>query len=235
MLMRAIPALAVTAFCAASLWQIVSPPDPRLIYNQSASAPLGWYVVEPKRTLKRGDKVAAFAPMEARRLANARGYLPAHIPLIKTVWATGGTQVCHDGPVVRVMSRPDLRTLEQDSLGRPLPTRSGCYRLRSDEVFLVSTDVQTSWDSRYFGPVLLNDVIGPVRYLGERLGTGGRGGQDKRREARTGAIPLSAHHFRGAYGPLWEAPAWGAPSDEISTLGRPPYAKLTRKPPGVLK
>ena len=92
--------------------------------------------------------------------------MPPDIPLIKTVWAVGGERICHAKGVVSVARRPPLVMLSHDSRGRALPSRDGCYRLSKDEVFLVSTDVQTSFDSRYFGPVLRKDVVGPVRYLG---------------------------------------------------------------------
>ncbi len=245
MLMRLIPAAAVTAFCVASLWQIVHPPAPKLIYNKTASAPIGWYAVETKRALERDDLVAAFAPAEARKLAADRGYLPEHVPLIKTVWAVGGERVCHDGMSVRVPNRPDISVIGQDGLGRAMPVISGCYTLNADEVFLVSLDVQTSWDSRYFGGVSDTLIIGPVRYLGKeldgpeklggRLGTGSwRGGQDKRREASLGAIPLSAHHFLGAYGSVREAPRLAIMRGAVGTMGRPPQNETARNTPGNL-
>ena len=245
MLMRLIPAAAVTAFCAASLLQIVHPPKPKLIYNTTVSAPMGWYAVERKRPLKRDDLIAAFAPAEARKLAADRGYLPDHVPLIKTVWAIGGERVCHDGLSVRVPNRPEISVIGQDGLGRAMPVISGCYTLNADEVFLVSLDVQTSWDSRYFGVVSEDLIVGPVRFLGKklvqseevggRLGTGSwRGGQDKRREASLGAIPLSAHHFWGAFGFEREAPKISIRRGAMGGIGRPPSNGTTRKLPGTL-
>ena len=244
MLMRFIPAAAVTAFCAASLWQIISPPAPKLIYNKTNSAPVGWYAVETKRPLQRNDLVAAFAPAEARKLAADRGYLPEHVPLIKTVWAIGGEQVCHDGQRVRVLNRPDISVLGQDGLGRALPVMSGCYRLNADEVFLVSTTVENSWDSRYFGPVSDELILGPVRYFGEKrdssaqvggLGTGlWRGGQDKRRGASFGATPLSAHLFWEASQGPGEAPTYFPFCSRTWAFGSPPTPKPTRNMPQSL-
>ena len=245
MLSKLIPPAAVIAFCAATLWQIVSPPKPKLIYNMTESAPIGWYAVEEKRSLKPGDLVAAFAPAEARKLAASRGYIPEHVPLIKTIWAIGGERVCHDGLLVRVPNRPDITATGQDGLGRAMPVMSGCYTLNADEVFLVSLDVQSSWDSRYFGAVSDDLIIGPVRYLGKSsgrngsgrrgLGTGSwRGGQDKRREASLGAIPLSAHHFLGAYGRKWEAPQFCNKRVGVGDSGRPPVFETTPNVPGNL-
>lgn len=244
MLMRLIPALAVTTFCAASLWQILYPPTPALLYNKTNSAPIGWYAVEAKRPLRRDDLVAAFAPQTARNFASARGYLPDHIPLIKTVWAVGGERICHDGKLVRVPNRPDIAVLGQDGLGRALPVISGCYHLDADEVFLVSTTTPISWDSRYFGPVSTELILGPVRYRGKERetigklrgrGTGfGRGWQDKSREASFGAIPLSAHLFWEAYSGVREAPTESVRRDDAWDCGRPPILKPTRNIPGSL-
>ena len=212
----------------------------------TASAPIGWYAVEEKSSLKRGDLIAAFAPAEARKLAASRGYIPEHVPLIKTVWAIGGERVCHDGLLVRVPNRPDITATGQDGLGRAMPVMSGCYTLNADEVFLVSLDVQSSWDSRYFGAVSGDLIIGPVRYLGQssgRIGSGRkgpgtgswRGGQDKRREASLGAIPLSAHHFWGAYASLWEPPQSGQNDGAIRDYGGPPRNESAREHPASLK
>ena len=244
MLMRLIPAAAVTAFCAASLWQIIYPPKPKLIYNSTKSAPIGWYVVEQRRPLQRDDLVAGFAPQTARNFAEARGYLPAHVPLIKTVWAIGGERVCHDGQSVRVPNRPDISVFGQDGLGRALPILSGCYTLNADEVFLVSTTIANSWDSRYFGPVSDDLIVGPVRYFGKELGvseqfrglgTGSwRGGQDKRRGASFGATPLSAHLFWEASQGSREAPIIDRLRCEAWVCGSPPTCKPSLNPPRTL-
>lgn len=166
MLIRGLGALSLAALCAASLVQIVKPSVPRLLYNPSPSAPIGWYRLRSDEHAVRGDLVAALAPESGSKLAIEREYLPPDIPLIKTVWAVSGQQICHVDGQVLVQGRPALRVLKHDELGRPLPSRSGCYKLSKDEVFLVSTHVQTSFDSRYFGPVKRENLLGRVEYLG---------------------------------------------------------------------
>ena len=170
MLIRVLGSLSLAALCTASLVQIVRPSVPRLLYNPSPSAPIGWYRLRPDTYAHRGNLVAALAPRSGATLALERAYLPPNIPLIKTVWAVSGQQVCHADGQVLVQGRPALTVLKHDVLGRPLPTRSGCYELLEDEVFLVSTDVQTSFDSRYFGPVKRENLLGRVEYLGKFKG-----------------------------------------------------------------
>ncbi|WP_291078160.1 S26 family signal peptidase [Hyphomonas sp.] len=167
-MIRWLPHIAVTVFCAATLYQIHAPPGPRLIYNSSASAPTGWYRLHTDRDVKRGSLVAGFAPDKARELAHERGYLPEHVPLIKTVWAVGGERICVRNGRVSAQNRPDIYARAQDDFGRELPQLEGCFTLNVDEVFLVSIDVQTSWDSRYFGAVPMEKILGTVTYLGNK-------------------------------------------------------------------
>ena len=47
-----------------------------------------------------------------------------------------------------------------------MPALSGCRVLKSGEYMLLSPDVQTGFDSRYFGPVSIENIIGHVEYLG---------------------------------------------------------------------
>ena len=170
MLIRVLGALSLAALCTASLVQIVRPSVPRLLYNPSPSAPIGWYRLRPDVYAKRDDLVAALAPVSGAALALERDYFPPNIPLIKTVWAVSGQQICHLDGQVLVQGRPALIVLKHDVLGRALPSRSGCYELLKDEVFLVSNDVQTSFDSRYFGPVKRDNLLGRVEYLGKLKG-----------------------------------------------------------------
>lgn len=166
MLIRVLAPVAVVALCTASLMQIVRPTVPLVLYNPSPSAPIGWYLLRPDEVVKRDDLVAVQLPGEGAALAFERRYLPPNIPLIKTVWAVAGKEICHTNGQVLVEGRPPLIVLKHDALGRALPSRSGCYRLAKDEVFLASNDVQTSFDSRYFGPVKREFLLGRVKYLG---------------------------------------------------------------------
>ncbi|MEL6361747.1 MAG: S26 family signal peptidase [Pseudomonadota bacterium] len=166
MKLKLLTALGATALCGATAWEMIVPPTPRLIYNESPSALIGWYRIDPDGASKRDVMVAAFAPALARNLADERGYLPHSVPLLKTVWATGGEKVCRFGVKVEAPNRPVLTAHREDGLGRDLPRWDGCITLSETEVFLISTDVQTSFDSRYFGPVPLRNVLGTAEFLG---------------------------------------------------------------------
>jgi type IV secretory pathway protease TraF len=157
MLFKATIGLIITAAIVISVRQIIVPPEPRLLYNPSQSAAVGWYRVQPNLTIERGSQVAAYAPEWARRLADERGYLPNDYPLIK---------VCYNSQSVSVPKRPDIPLLGQDALGRVMPQMSGCIVLKSEEYLLISPDVQNGFDSRYFGPVGKANIIGRVKFIG---------------------------------------------------------------------
>jgi conjugative transfer signal peptidase TraF len=160
--------IAAMLLILASSVEIAFPPKPVLLYNPSESAPVGWYRLRPKAPIENDILVAAYAPETARRLAHERDYLPYDYPLIKTIWAMPGAYICIQNNRVRVPNRPDIYQLAQDGLGRDMPLLSGCFTLGNDEYFLISKDVQTGFDSRYFGPVARDNILGRVQYLGNR-------------------------------------------------------------------
>lgn len=158
---------------ALTVLQITHPPSPKLLYNPSQSAPIGFYKVYRASGLERADHVAAFAPEWARELADKRGYLPKDLPLIKQIWAVKGDQICTDGRQVSGPNGSVTARLLQDRLGRDMPFFQGCIVLSSDEYFLISIDEKHGkfygFDSRYFGPVKLEQILGRVQYLGEDI------------------------------------------------------------------
>ncbi len=153
---------------AALAWAAFTPPLPRLIYNPSDSVAVGWYRVEPlqrrpdslPRRLRVGSIVLTRLPADAAALASQRGYLPAHIPLLKRVGAVAPQHVCIVAGQIRIDGVPVAAVLPADRLGRPLPSWPHCRPLVEDELFLLSATNPASFDSRYFGPVSAAAVIG---------------------------------------------------------------------------
>ena len=141
------------------------PPLPRLVWNASASAPIGLYAVSPGAVLKRGDMVIAWPPVEARQLAASRHYLPSNVPLVKRIAGVVGDTICAIDRVVTVNGRPVAVRRASDAAGRPLPAWQGCIRLAPGMLFLLMTETPDSFDGRYFGPTLAQDAIGKATPL----------------------------------------------------------------------
>lgn len=133
---------------------------PRLVWNASASAPVGLYWVLPDQPIRRGDMVLATLPDASRQLAAERGYLPARVPLVKRVAATAGDTICAAGSDITIAGHVVAARLAADRQGRPLPAWSGCRTLTTNEVFLLMVGEPASFDGRYFGPVETSRIIG---------------------------------------------------------------------------
>ncbi|HCW0413371.1 TPA: S26 family signal peptidase [Pseudomonas aeruginosa] len=156
---------------AALAWASFVQPLPRLVYNPSDSVAVGWYRVEPlhqhtdslPRPLSVGSIVLTTLPPDAAALAAQRGYLPAHVPLLKRVGAVAPQTVCVFDALVWIDGVLVAAVLPADRLGRPLPSWRQCRQLRPGELFLLSMTNPASFDSRYFGPVSAAAVIGVAR------------------------------------------------------------------------
>lgn len=145
---------------------------PRLIWNASASLPIGLYRLEPTRAAAAGELDAYRPAPEWSRAFAARGYLPDGVPLLKPVAATAPSVVCRWEQSVFIDGRKVADALEKDRAGRPLPRWRGCITLDPEAVFLLAPDVPDALDSRYFGPVDRKELLGrivPVR-VGEGRG-----------------------------------------------------------------
>lgn len=134
---------------------------PALVWNATASVPVGLYRVLPLAGDPRvGDLVLARVPDALATLLAERGYLPFGVPLLKRVAAVAGQRVCERAGVVSIGGRVVATALANDGRGRPLPRLEGCSVLGRGEVFLLNAGVPASLDGRYFGSTPVASIIG---------------------------------------------------------------------------
>lgn len=145
-----------------------SPRHAVLVWNASASAPIGLYRVTHTSKLSRGDLVLAALRPSLAAFAARRGYLPQGVPLVKRIAAEEADVVCSRGQALFINARLVAHRLSADSKGRPLPHWSGCQTLRAGEVFLLMNNVPASFDGRYFGPTTIGQIAGTLRPLWTR-------------------------------------------------------------------
>ncbi|MUT24293.1 S26 family signal peptidase [Mesorhizobium japonicum] len=134
-------------------------PTPWLVWNASASAPIGLYRIAAG-TPALGDLVLVRPPDYVAYLAAQRGYLPGNVALVKRLAALPGEHVCAFHDAIIIGGDIVARRLKIDAQGRPLPWWNGCRALTKDEVFLLGNETNRSFDSRYFGAVPAANVIG---------------------------------------------------------------------------
>lgn len=147
------------AVIGVTLVAAVVPLPKLLLWNASASAPIGLYRVNPFARPAVSDMVAVAPPPALARFMAERHYLPVGVPLLKHVAARPGTLICRRGATVTIDARTVAVARASDSHGRPLPVWRGCRVLRTDELFLLNA-APDSLDGRYFGPIPASGLIG---------------------------------------------------------------------------
>jgi type IV secretory pathway protease TraF len=73
--------------------------------------------------------------------------------------------VCVQQQAVLVDGEVVTRARSHDAAQRPLHAWGHCRRLVEGELFLLSRTNPASFDSRYFGPITVADVLGIARPL----------------------------------------------------------------------
>jgi len=144
---------------AADIWPL------RLVYNASASVPLGFYAVHDAGELAAGDLVIAHPPLRAEQLLVERRYLGVGVPLVKQIGAVPGSTVCRDVDRITIDGTPAAVARDADGLGRALPRWTGCRQLGPGDVFLLNSGAPGSFDGRYFGPSPARDIVGKATPL----------------------------------------------------------------------
>ncbi|MGX9181902.1 S26 family signal peptidase [Mesorhizobium sp. BHbdii] len=160
--LRRVRARIVTAIATIGLllgFAALAKPTPWLVWNASASAPVGLYWVGSAAPA-RDDLVLVRPPDYVAHLAAERGYLPRNVALVKRLAALPSEHVCAFKDAIIIGGDIVARRLKIDAKGRPLPWWNGCRALAGDEVFLLGSDNVGSFDSRYFGPVPAANIIG---------------------------------------------------------------------------
>jgi conjugative transfer signal peptidase TraF len=157
-------ALVPVAF-AAVLASVI--PSPSLLWNRSESEPRGLYV-RSAAAPGRGQIIAFAAPPSALSYAGGRMAYLRRIPILKQVAAMPGDTICTLGGKLTINGAWRAPILSQDQEGRLLPRWQACRRLETGEIFVFSNRIPNSLDSldsRYYGPVRREAIVGVFRPL----------------------------------------------------------------------
>lgn len=142
-----------------------------LTINITPSIKKGFYV-RSSGEIGRGDIVSVCLREPYKRIALERGYLGkgkkcfGSDPLVKEVLAVPGDTVILAAEYVEVNAhRHILPTHSTDSAGRKLIAYPRGKYLRTSGYWLVGSNSEKSWDSRYFGPVKKEQIIAKLKPL----------------------------------------------------------------------
>ncbi len=140
-------------------------PAPQLIWNASASVPIGLYAVRPVGDLYPGELVLVRPPDVIASFLQQRGYLAMGVPILKHVLALTGQSVCRTGRTITVDEMVVGNALDRDRSERNLPVWQGCRIVADGEVFLMNRQSEGSFDGRYFGLLPASTIVGRVTPL----------------------------------------------------------------------
>jgi conjugative transfer signal peptidase TraF len=151
-----------TLICGTAViaWTALRSAPPVLLFNPSTSAPRGWYWLSREAPTRIGQFALARLPTAVAALADERRYVPLGTNLLKAVAAFHGDYVCADGIQVRINRLIVAKPLTEDSQHRSLAAWRGCLVLPAQRYFLLSTTNPASFDSRYFGPLEGESIVG---------------------------------------------------------------------------
>ena len=135
-------------------------PAPRLIWNASASVPIGLYAVRPSGALHVDELLVVMPPEPLATFLDERRYLPKGVPLLKHVLALPGQTICRSDRTITVDGVTMGEALDRDHLNRSLPVWHGCRVVADGEVFLMNRQSGDSLDGRYFGLLPTISIVG---------------------------------------------------------------------------
>ena len=130
-----------------------------LLWNASASVPIGLYALSPADNPEIADLVVIVPPEPLAAYLCERGYLAPGVPLLKRVAALPGQKVCRSAMAISVDGAPLGQARERDGSSRVLPTWQGCGVLSEAEVFLMNWQAADSFDGRYVGPLPRSSIV----------------------------------------------------------------------------
>ena len=135
------------------------------VWNATSSYPRGLYRLERRPHYVPGDLVWFEVPDAVDELVYERGYIPQTGKLLKHIVAGPGVRWCVDSAGrFSVAGQSYGRAFGVDAHGAPLPTLRGCWVIPSEHVLVASTHPR-SFDSRYFGAVPVELIVGATEAL----------------------------------------------------------------------
>jgi conjugative transfer signal peptidase TraF len=155
------------AFGVAVVAAIARAWGPRLVINATRSEPMGLYRLRPQEAgaYRRGMRVVFPVPPAFLEMVYGRGWLRPGVPLLKTIVALAGDEVCIREEHFEVNGRTLGPVYAVDSTGASMPRIRGCFAIPMGFFFPAGTYHPRSFDGRYIGPQPLSALRGEAQPL----------------------------------------------------------------------
>ncbi|MCF6766014.1 signal peptidase I [Thiotrichales bacterium 19S3-7] len=155
----------VVISCLVFFWLIISMLKAykiQLRYQGTMSMPAGIYLQYPSNSYRVGDDVIFVPSNTVENLIVKRGWLSEKEPLLKEIIAAKGDFVCIKNGYLWLNEERLVPVLKEDRKKRALPEIKMCRKLKSDEFWMMGISSPYSFDSRYFGIVKKQNILGKV-------------------------------------------------------------------------
>ena len=131
----------------------------KIVYQHTPSMPEGFYFIYDGNHYAEDDIVMIKPDQAVMQLILSRGYITKAMPLLKTVAASDGDYVCfHKHHVIINKKRYPLYELDKE--GNKLPKINFCSHLKTGQYFVLGSGSERSFDSRYFGIINQEQILG---------------------------------------------------------------------------
>ncbi|MDR1057819.1 MAG: signal peptidase I [Coxiellaceae bacterium] len=131
-----------------------------VIFTATASVPKGFYLITPLKTIERHDIVEFIPPSNILSFIKDKHWIPHRGTLIKYVFAKPHDHVCIYHRVIWINGKKIAKVYKFYAKNKLLPQIQICGKLQKNEYLLLSTKSERSFDSRYFGIVTRQEILG---------------------------------------------------------------------------
>jgi len=139
-------------------------PGPLILYNDTPSLSEGIYY-RAWQAPETGSIIAITPRAGAVETIRAAGIDIPPVRLLKPIAASAGDHVCRTAEGVAINGREIRLPVMSERGGKALPSWQECRTLAAGELFVIALRHPRSFDSRYFGPIRVGDVLGVYRPL----------------------------------------------------------------------
>lgn len=136
-----------------------------IVYNATASEPIGFYLKQPVKNVLRGDKVIITIPQKYFDIAKQTGY-DANGTFLKEIVAVPDDIITINESGISVNNQllPDSKAITSYKGIKLYPQQLQTFKLRSCE-FWTRGNGKGSYDSRYYGVITCDNIENNAKFL----------------------------------------------------------------------
>jgi len=129
-------------------------------YSATSSMPKGFYLIVPTKKISRNDIVEFIMPPNVIKFAKEKRWIPQSGLIIKYVFGIPQDHICIRNHSIWINNKKVARIYKFYEKNKLLPQAKICGKLNKNQYVLLSKVSERSFDSRYFGVVSSQEILG---------------------------------------------------------------------------